>query len=44
VQRALWGFGRGVEGLVEATEGLVPIIGVFALRIGMVDNNLPFSE
>src|SRR5258708_4497722 len=30
--------GRGVERLVEMTEGRVPIVGVFALRVGVVDD------
>src|SRR5580658_1528859 len=27
----------GIEGFVEATEGCVPVVGVFAYRIGMMD-------
>jgi hypothetical protein len=28
---------RGVQGLVEATEGGAPVAGIFAYRIGVMD-------
>jgi hypothetical protein len=29
---------RGIEGFVEATEGCVSVVGVFAFRVGVMDN------